>query len=75
VCTTLTNEDQNLSAEKLESASGQPLPDREAMSILPIDAGGGPLPLPIAGAEGDGGGNTPAGRAARRELDARDPRQ
>jgi hypothetical protein len=46
--------------EELEQAGGEPLPDREAMSILPI--GGGehivPLPADAGGAESPAGGNT-----------------
>jgi hypothetical protein len=43
----MTTDDSNVSEDELESTSGEPLPDREAMSILPIDPAGGPTPLPL----------------------------
>jgi hypothetical protein len=59
----MTNDDHNVSADELESASGEPLPDRQAMTILPIDpASGGPFPFPLPvepGAEGGGGETLP----------------
>ena len=53
----MTNDDRNVTADELESAKGQALPDREAMTILPVgvDPLGGPFPLP---AEDGGGGET-----------------
>jgi len=52
----MANDDRDVSEEELESASGEPLPDREAMSILPVDPAGGPMiPLP-AEPEAEGGG-------------------
>ena len=43
----MANDDSNVSSDELEAASGEPLPDREAMSILPIDPAGGPILLPV----------------------------
>ena len=54
----MTNDDHNVSADELESASGEPLPDREAMSILPVDPTGGPIPLPLP-VEDTGGATMP----------------
>ncbi len=56
----MTNNDQNMSADELEALSGEPLPDREAMSVLPVDPTGGPLPLPLPVEEAEqlGGGAT-----------------
>ena len=56
----MTNDESNVSEDELESASGEPLPDREAMSILPIDPAGGPMiPLPTdPEVESSGGGHT-----------------
>jgi hypothetical protein len=50
----MTNEEPKLTADELESAKGEALPDREAMTILPVgvDPLGGPFPLPPE----DGGG-------------------
>jgi hypothetical protein len=41
----MTIDEPNVSEDELESASGEPLPDREAMSLLPLDPLGGPQPL------------------------------
>jgi hypothetical protein len=39
---------QELTDEELEQADGKPLPDREAMSILPVaDPLGGDIPVPV----------------------------
>ena len=43
----MTSHDHKVSAEELDSVSGEPLPDREAMSILPIDPSGSAFPLPV----------------------------
>ena len=43
----MANDDSHVSEDELESVSGEPLPDREAMSILHVDPTGGPMiPLP-----------------------------
>jgi hypothetical protein len=56
----MTNDDRNVSSDELESASGEPLPDREAMTILPIDpTGGGLLPLPVEPTPEGGGEHIP----------------
>jgi len=54
----MTN-DPDVNEDELESVSGEPLPDREAMSILPIDPAGGPIiPLPTEPEVEGGGGHT-----------------
>jgi hypothetical protein len=49
---------KNVTPEELDSTEAQPLPDREAMSILPIDPSGSDyftLPIePTNAVEGDG---------------------
>lgn len=55
--TGMTNDDSNVSADELEAVEGEPLPDREAMSILPValDPLGRPVPLAASAADGGGG--------------------
>ncbi len=42
----------DVDAEELERADGEALPDREAMSILPLPTD--PIPLPVESATGPG---------------------
>jgi len=56
----MTNDDRDLSSEELEAVSGEPLPDREAMTILPIDpTGSGAVPLPVEPTPEGGGEHLP----------------
>jgi hypothetical protein len=52
----MTNDDSKVTADELESAKGEALPDREAMTILPVgvDPLGAPFPLPADDAGGGG---------------------
>ena len=71
----MTNNDQNISADELESLSGEPLPDREAMSILTVDPTGGDRHRTACrwnrGSEPTGGRDH-AGRAPAVELETRE---
>ena len=46
----------DMSDDELEEANGEPLPDREAMSIVPIAGTEAAFPLPS-----EGGGESPSG--------------
>ena len=57
----MTNQDHNVSPDELKSVEGEPLPDREAMSILPVgvDPLGGPFPLDSPAEDNSGGATLP----------------
>ena len=43
----MAHNENEMTPEELESAKGEPLPDREAMTILPIAPGGEFFTLPV----------------------------